>query len=90
MAGLGIAAIGFGGIGPAALTQTAPIDHEHGGGVLPTVTALSYLAFLFGPVAVGQLGGLFGLRIAFGVVAAASAALAAVSLLALRPHARVG
>jgi MFS family permease len=86
VAGLGIASIGFGGIGPAALTLTAPIDHEHGGGVLPTVTALSYLAFLFGPVIVGQLGQLFGLRVAFGVVAAMAAALAVVSLVALRPR----
>jgi MFS family permease len=86
VAGLGIAAVGFGGIGPAALTLTAPIDHEHGGGVLPTVTALSYVAFLFGPVAVGQLGDLFGLRVAFGVVAAAAAALAVVSLVGLEPH----
>ncbi len=86
VAGLGIASVGFGGIGPAALTLTAPIDHEHGGGVLPTVTALSYLAFLFGPVVVGQLGQLFGLRVAFGVVAAMAAALAVVSLVALRPR----
>jgi MFS family permease len=87
VAGLGIASVGFGGIGPAALTLTAPIDHEHGGGVLPTVTALSYLAFLFGPVVVGQLGQLFGLRVAFGVVAAMAAALAVVSVVALRPSA---
>jgi MFS family permease len=86
VAGLGIASIGFGGIGPAALTLTAPIDHEHGGGVLPTVTALSYLAFLFGPVAVGQLGQLFGLRAAFGVVALMAAALAVTALIALRPR----
>lgn len=84
VAGLGIAAFGFGGIGPAAFTLTAPIDHRYGGGVLPTVTALSYVAFLFGPVAVGQLGDLFGLRVAFGVVAAAAAALAVVSLVGLR------
>lgn len=84
VAGLGIASVGFGGIGPAALTLTVPIDHQYGGGVLPTVTALSYVAFLFGPVAVGQLGDLFGLRVAFGVVAAAAAALAAVSLIGLR------
>jgi MFS family permease len=87
VAGLGIASIGFGGIGPAALTLTVPIDHAHGGRVLPTVTALSYLAFLCGPVAVGQLGELFGLRVAFGLIAAAAAALAVVSLLALRPAA---
>jgi MFS family permease len=87
VAGLGIAAVGFGGIGPAALTLTAPIDHRYGGGVLPTVTALSYVAFLFGPVAVGQLGELFGLRIAFGVVAAAAGALAVVSLVGMRPQA---
>ena len=86
VAGLGIAAIGFGGIGPAALTLTVPIDHAHGGRVLPTVTALSYVAFLFGPVAVGQLGDLFGLRVAFGVVAAAAAALAIVSLVGLKSH----
>ena len=83
---LGIASVGFGGIGPAALTLTAPIDHEHGGGVLPTVTALSYLSFLFGPVAVGQLGQLFGLRAAFGVVALMAAALAVTALIALRPR----
>jgi MFS family permease len=87
VAGLGISAVGFGGIGPAALTLTGPIDHEHGGGVLATVTALSYVAFLFGPVAVGQLGDLFGLRVAFGVVAAAAGALAIVSLFGLRSHA---
>jgi MFS family permease len=87
IAGLGIAAVGFGGIGPAALTLTAPIDHQYGGGVLPTVTALSYIAFLIGPVAVGQLGELFGLRIAFGVVAAAAGALAVVSLVGMRSHA---
>jgi MFS family permease len=86
VAGLGIASVGFGGLGPAALTLTAPIDHEHGGGVLPTVTALSYLAFLFGPVAVGQLGQLFGLRAAFGVVALMATALAVVALIALRPQ----
>jgi MFS family permease len=86
VAGLGIASVGFGGLGPAALTLTAPIDHEHGGGVLPTVTALSYLAFLFGPVAVGQLGQLFGLRAAFGVVALMAATLAVVALIALRPQ----
>ena len=85
--GLGIASIGFGGIGPAALTLTVPIDAEYGGGVLPTVTALSYVAFLFGPVAVGQMGDLFGLRAAFGVVAAAAAVLAVVSLVGLRDHA---
>lgn len=85
--GLGLASIGFGGIGPAALTLTVPIDAEYGGGVLPTVTALSYVAFLFGPVAVGQIGDLFGLRVAFGVVAAAAAALAVVSLVGLRDHA---
>ena len=86
VAGLGIAAVGFGGIGPAALTLTVPIDQEHGGGVLPTVTALSYVAFLFGPVVVGQLGDLFGLRVAFGVVAAAAAALAVVSLVGLKSN----
>jgi hypothetical protein len=85
--GLGIASVGFGGIGPAALTLTVPIDAKYGGGVLPTVTALSYLAFLFGPVAVGQIGDLFGLRVAFGVVAAAAGALAVVSLVGLRDHA---
>ncbi len=85
--GLGIASVGFGGIGPAALTLTVPIDVEYGGGVLPTVTALSYVAFLFGPVAVGQIGDLFGLRVAFGVVAVAAAALAVVSLVGLRDHA---
>jgi predicted MFS family arabinose efflux permease len=50
------------------------------------VTALSYLAFLFGPVAVGQLGQLFGLRAAFGVVALMATALAVVALIALRPQ----
>ena len=87
IAGLGIASVGFGGIGPAALTLTVPIDARYGGGVLPTVTALSYLAFLFGPVAVGQIGDLFGLRVAFGVVAVAAGALAVVSLVGLRDHA---
>ena len=85
--GLGIASIGFGGIGPAALTLTVPIDAKYGGGVLPTVTALSYLAFLFGPVAVGQIGDVLGLRVAFGVVATAAAALAIVSLVGLRDDA---
>lgn len=86
IAGLAIASFGFGGIGPAALTLTGRIDQEHGGGALPTVTALSYLAFLFGPVAVGQLGDVFGLRIAFGVVALVAAGLAMVALTARLPQ----
>jgi MFS family permease len=87
VAGLGIAAIGFGGIGPAALTMAAPIDHHHGGAVLPTVSALAYLAFLFGPVVTGQIGQALGLRVAFAILAAGACVLAITALVALRPRA---
>lgn len=81
-----VAAIGFGGIGPAAFTLTGRVDAAHGGGVLATVTALAYLAFLIGPFGMGQIGEVAGLRAAFGVAAAMAVAVGLVAAFARLPE----
>ncbi len=81
-----VAAVGFGGVGPAGFTLTGRVDAAHGGGVLATVTALSYLAFLLGPFGMGQIGHLIGLRAAFGLAGAMAIGVALVAALARLPE----
>ena len=61
------------GVAPIAFSAAGDLAPERAGGAISVVTTLGYGGFLLGPVVVGGLAELFGLRIALGTIAAAGA-----------------
>jgi MFS family permease len=58
-------------VAPIAFSSAGDLAPERAGGAISIVTTLGYGGFLLGPVAIGGLAELLGLRIALGVIAAA-------------------
>lgn len=58
-------------VAPIAFSSAGDLAPERAGGAISVVTTLGYGGFLLGPVAIGGLAELLGLRIALGVIAAA-------------------
>jgi MFS family permease len=59
------------GVAPIAFSSAGDLAPEMAGSAISVVTTLGYGGFLLGPVAIGGLAELLGLRIALGVIAAA-------------------
>ena len=59
------------GVAPIAFSSAGDLAPERAGSAISVVTTLGYGGFLLGPLAVGGLAELLGLRIALGIIAAA-------------------
>jgi len=68
------------GVAPIAFSAAGDLAPERAGGAISAVTTLGYGGFLLGPVVVGGLAELFGLRIALGTIAAAGVFIFALAL----------
>ncbi|MDQ4128986.1 MAG: MFS transporter [Actinomycetota bacterium] len=69
--GLLVVGLALSGVAPIAFSAAGDLAPERAGGAISVVTTLGYGGFLLGPVVVGGLAELFGLRAALGTVAAA-------------------
>jgi len=67
-------------VAPIAFSSAGDIAPERAGGAISVVTTLGYGGFLLGPVAIGGLAELLGLRIALGVIAVAGLMIFALAL----------
>jgi MFS family permease len=76
-----VVGLALSGVAPIAFSAAGDLAPERAGGAISVVTTLGYGGFLLGPVVVGGLAELFGLRIALGTIAAAGVL---IYLLALR------
>jgi hypothetical protein len=61
------------GVAPIAFSAAGDLAPGRAGGAISVVTTLGYGGFLLGPVVVGGLAELLGLRVALGTIAAAGA-----------------
>lgn len=59
------------GVAPIAFSSAGDLAPERAGSAISVVTTLGYGGSLLGPLAVGGLAALLGLRIALGIIAAA-------------------
>jgi MFS family permease len=65
---------------PVAFSGTGDFAPGRAGGAISVVTTLGYGGFLLGPVLVGGLAEILGLRVAIGTIAVAGALIFALSL----------
>src|SRR5918994_7875933 len=65
---------------PVAFSVAGDLAPGRAGGAISVVTTLGYGGFLFGPVLVGGLAEILGLRVALGTIAVAGALIFALSL----------
>ena len=68
------------GVAPIAFSAAGDFAPERAGGAISVVTTLGYGGFLLGPVVVGGLAELLGLRVALATIAAAGALISALAL----------
>ena len=78
--GLLVVGLALSGVAPIAFSAAGDLAPERAGGAISVVTTLGYGGFLLGPVVVGGLAELFGLRAALGTIAVAGALIFALSL----------
>ncbi len=71
--GLLVVGLALSGVAPIAFSAAGDLAPERAGGAISVVTTLGYGGFLLGPVVVGGLAELFGLRAALGTIAVAGA-----------------
>ena len=75
VAGFLLVGLALSAVVPIAFSAAGDLAPGRAGGAISVVTTLGYGGFLLGPVLVGGLAELFGLRLALGVVAAAGLAI---------------
>lgn len=75
-----IVGLALSGVAPIAFSAAGDLAPERAGGAISVVTTLGYGGFLLGPVVVGGLAELFGLRVALGTIAAAGVLIFALAL----------
>lgn len=71
--GLLVVGLALSGVAPIAFSAAGDLAPERAGGAISVVTTLGYGGFLLGPVVVGGLAELFGLRVALVTIVAAGA-----------------
>ena len=79
VAGFLLVGLALSAVVPIAFSAAGDHAPDRAGGAISVVTTLGYGGFLLGPVLVGGLAELFGLRLALGVVALAGLAVFALS-----------
>ena len=75
-----VVGLALSGVAPIAFSAAGDLAPEKAGGAISVVTTLGYGGFLLGPVVVGGLAELFGLRVALATIAAAGVLISALSL----------
>ena len=80
--------VGLAAVAPVAFSVAGNMVPERAGSAVSVVTTIGYGGFLLGPPLVGGLAEAIGLRAALGVIAAAGAAVFALSLRLREPKAR--
>ncbi|MGH3146605.1 MAG: MFS transporter, partial [Rubrobacter sp.] len=68
-----VVGLALSGVAPIAFSAAGDLAPERAGGAISVVTTLGYGGFLLGPVVVGGLAELLGLRLALGTIAVAGA-----------------
>ena len=75
-----VVGLALSGVAPIAFSAAGDLAPERAGGAISVVTTLGYGGFLLGPVVVGGLAELFGLRAALCTIAAAGVLIFALAL----------
>ena len=75
-----IVGLALSGVAPIAFSAAGDLAPERAGGAISVVTTLGYGGFLLGPVVVGGLAELLGLRVALSTIAVAGALISALAL----------
>jgi len=75
-----VVGLALSGVAPIAFSAAGDLAPERAGGAISVVTTLGYGGFLLGPVVVGGLAELLGLRIALCTIAAAGVLISALAL----------
>lgn len=81
VAGFLVVGLALSAVVPIAFSMAGDLAPERAGAAISVVTTLGYGGFLLGPVLVGGLAELVGLRIALGTIAVAGALIFSLSLL---------
>jgi len=87
IAGFVICGLAQSGIAPAAYSIGGDVSPRHAGQVTSIITTISYTGFLVGPVLIGGLAQLYGLRLALAVVILGGALIALFSFFLKEPRA---
>jgi MFS family permease len=80
VAGFFVVGLALSAVVPIAFSLAGDLAPERAGAAISVVTTLGYGGFLLGPVIVGGLAELLGLRVALGTIAVAGAAIFSLSL----------
>ena len=80
VAGFLVVGFALSAVVPVAFSVAGDLAPGRAGGVISVVTTLGYGGFLLGPVLVGGLAEILGLRVALGTIAAAGALIFTLSL----------
>jgi MFS family permease len=80
VAGFLVVDLALSAVVPVAFSVAGDLAPRRAGGAISVVTTLGYGGFLFGPVLVGGLAEILGLRVALGTIAVAGALIFALSL----------
>jgi len=80
VAGFLVVGLALSAVVPVAFSVAGDLAPGRAGGAISVVTTLGYGGFLFGPVLVGGLAEILGLRVALGTIAVAGALIFALSL----------
>ena len=75
-----VVGLALSGVAPIAFSAAGDLAPERAGGAISVVTTLGYGGFLLGPVVVGGLAELVGLRVALATIAAAGVLISALAL----------
>jgi MFS family permease len=75
-----VVGLALSGVAPIAFSAAGDLAPERAGWAISVVTTLGYGGFLLGPVVVGALAELLGLRIALSTIAAAGVLISALAL----------
>ena len=79
VAGFLVVGLALSAVVPVAFSGAGDFAPGRAGGAISVVTTLGYGGFLFGPVLVGGLAEILGLRVALGTIAVAGALIFALS-----------
>jgi MFS family permease len=86
VAGFLVVGLALSAVVPIAFSLAGDLAPERAGAAISVVTTLGYGGFLLGPVIVGGLAELLGLRVALGTIAVAGAAIFSLSLRVTGDH----
>ena len=86
LAGLAVAGLALAGLAPTAFTLGGNRAPAHMGEVSAALTTVGYLGFLVGPVVIGGLSDVIGLRAALATLILAGALITGLAALVREPH----